>query len=93
MLLSFGRIKTISPPHTNRKNNPEVEPLPYTQMELGQIRDQLNREMVMIRKLASYADQMKDPSLKQMCNDLKGAHQQHYSLLLRHLAQERIPLQ
>lgn len=56
-----------------------------TQVELTQLRENLNAELLMIQKCGVYAAQCSDPQLKQLFSSLQQAHQRHYQTLMRHL--------
>ena len=49
-----------------------------TQKEQQLLSDQLNHEKVCIQKYSSYAQQTRDPQLKQMFNQYASEEQNHY---------------
>ena len=57
----------------------------FTQPELQQLRENLSSELLVISKLASFAAQIDDPQLKQMCINMQRTHERHRDMLLRHL--------
>ena len=52
-----------------------------TQKEQLLLRDQLSHEKVCIEKYANYAEQAKDPQLKQLFNQYGSYEQQYYNTI------------
>lgn len=56
-----------------------------TQPELQQLRENLSAEMLMIQKYSTYAQQVNDPQLKQVCTNILRTHERHRDMLMRQL--------
>lgn len=61
-----------------------------TQKEQQLLSDQLNHEKVCIEKYNSYAQQVKDPQLKQMFNQYSSEEQNHYDTVSQLLAGQQV---
>lgn len=56
-----------------------------TNKELNYLEDNLNHEMLLVKKFRAYADQCQDPTLKQTCNKIADKHAGHFDILLHYL--------
>lgn len=56
-----------------------------SQRELLMLQDNINNEQLLINKFGFYAQQVKDPELKQTLQNIQRMHQQHYDTLTRQL--------
>jgi rubrerythrin len=56
-----------------------------TTKELGLIEDNLRQEHLMVQKYNMYANQVKDPEIKNLCQQLRDLHQSHTDILMKHL--------
>jgi bacterioferritin (cytochrome b1) len=56
-----------------------------TAKELSYLNDVLNSEKVIITKYHDYANQLVDPNLKNLCNQVVSKHVQNYNSLFSQL--------
>ncbi|HHY46440.1 MAG TPA: ferritin-like domain-containing protein [Firmicutes bacterium] len=56
-----------------------------SQRELMMLQDNISNEQVLINKFGFYAQQVRDPELKQVFQNIQRTHQQHYDILSRQL--------
>ncbi|RPF42663.1 hypothetical protein [Thermodesulfitimonas autotrophica] len=62
-----------------------------SEMEKLQLRHHLGIEQVRAKKLAGYAEQVRDPALKNLLNQMNQVSQQHIGTLQSLLGQAGIP--
>lgn len=51
------------------------------------LQDSISNEQLLISKFGFYAQQVKDPQIKQQLQNIQRTHQQHYDTLTRQLQQ------
>ncbi len=56
-----------------------------TSKELSALEDMLAQEQCAVAKYQTYASQVQDQQLRDLCTDVARRHQEHYNTLLRHL--------
>jgi rubrerythrin len=64
-----------------------------TQKEQLLLKDQLSHEKVCIEKYSNYAEQAKDPQLKQLFNQYGSQEQQHYNTINQLLQGQQVNVQ
>lgn len=57
-----------------------------TSNELATLEDQLNSELVLVKKYHTYAAQCTDPQLRSKCEQVAARHQDHFNRLMTHLS-------
>lgn len=56
-----------------------------TTKELSALEDQLNTEIILIKKYKSFSTMCSDTVLKTKCEQIASKHQEHYNKLLKYL--------
>ncbi|NPV80354.1 MAG: ferritin-like domain-containing protein [Firmicutes bacterium] len=56
-----------------------------SQRELFMLQDNIANEQMLINKFGFYAQQVKDPEIKQTLQNIQRTHQQHFDMLSRQL--------
>ncbi|HHW17627.1 MAG TPA: spore coat protein [Firmicutes bacterium] len=59
--------------------------MPLTQTETWYLSECIKGETLMCQKLASYANQVQDPQLRNLVNDLQRTCQRHVDMLTNHI--------
>lgn len=57
----------------------------HTEKEILILRDQLDAEVLAIKKLMDYKDSLIDPELTNMVDDMINKHKDHYNRLYNHI--------
>ncbi|QDX91398.1 ferritin-like domain-containing protein [Brevibacillus laterosporus] len=81
-------MQTISSTLANAQNQQIPFPTPpkvITGKDLNYLKDALSWELNACKKLHSFAEQVKDPQIKDLLNKTGYMHQMHYEQLITHL--------
>lgn len=77
---------TLIPPVQQAANVPiPTPPRVITGKDLAYLKDALSWELMAFKKFAYFAQQVKDPQVKQQLDKAGQMHQRHYQKLLTHL--------
>lgn len=57
----------------------------YSEKEVLNLKDQLDAEALTIRKLMDYKDNIEDPELLHLVDEMIEKHKQHYNRLVNHI--------
>lgn len=76
---------TLTPPLQQSQVPIPAPPRVITSKDLSYLKDAMSWELIAFKKFAFYAQQCKDPQIKQLMDKVGKMHQRHYQKLLTHL--------